>query len=776
MSSTASALSAGGRFVAFVSSATNLVPDDTNFMLDVFVHDRLTGTTERVSVAADGTEADGQSATPSLSADGRYVAFASAATNLVPGDSNGAFDVFVRDRVAGTIERVSVASDGSEGNFDSISPSISEDGRYVAFASAASNLVPGDTNGSFDIFVRDRLAQTTVRVSVASDGTEGNSLSLSPRISGDGSVVAFHSFASNLVPGDTNNVADVFARLMATGETVRVSVATDGTQGNQQSVGAAVSADGRFVAFDSDASTLVPNDFNGRTDVFVHELASGITERVSVGPDGVEGNNRSGFVDPPALSADGRYVAFTSGADNLVPDDTNNVVDVMLHDRVTGETIRVNVAADGSEADGPSTLWPSVSADARVVAFASLATNLVPDDTNFLQDIFVWVDTCGNGTLDVGETCDDGNLEDGDCCSSSCTLEPEGSACDDGNLCTRSDACDAAGACVGSDPVVCGAGGTDGSGQCGSAATCDPATGECVGGALPDGSPCDDGDDCTVEDSCLDGVCEPGDLDPSACLTPFQCYGAESKKKSKSWHASGKVLVEDLFEEALYHLGSTGQMCTALGAADGQDASRMVCVRMKHAKTWRNEKPKTVEIENAFETEVLKIGKPVQLCMPTGAPNPPLEPGLDSFKCYEASEKGGKDHGKAHAWGLASAQHAKHHHGRHDPKKKHHAKHKKPKKHHERPDPLVVTLTDELGTVQVRVDRVEMLCNPASIEESGVLHPSAHLVCYRIDDKHHHGRHKHFQPRTVTVANHFGQDVVALLTRDHLCVPSLVLP
>src|SRR5690606_4976064 len=149
-------------------------------------------------------------------------------------------------------------------------------------------------NGSFDIFVRDRLAQTTVRVSVASDGTEGNSLSLSPRISGDGSAGAVPSFAANPVPGGPTHVADRAAGLMATGETVRVSVATDGTQGNQQSVGAAVSADGRFVAFDSDASTLVPNDFNGRTDVFVHELASGITERVSVGPDGVEGNNRSG--------------------------------------------------------------------------------------------------------------------------------------------------------------------------------------------------------------------------------------------------------------------------------------------------------------------------------------------------------------------------------------------------------------------------------------------------------------------------------------------------
>ncbi|MEW6271215.1 MAG: hypothetical protein AB1689_18190, partial [Thermodesulfobacteriota bacterium] len=607
MSATTSAVSADGRFVAFVSGASNLVPGDTNFLLDVFVHDRVAGTTERVSVASDGTEAAGQSATPSLSGDGRYVAFASAAGNLVPGDTNGRFDVFVHDRVAATTERVSVASDGSQGDFDSISPSISEDGRYVAFASAASNLVAGDGNSSFDVFVRDMLAQTTVRVSVASDGTQGNNLSLSPRISGDGSVVVFHSFSSNLVAGDTNNVPDVFAHHVASGQTVRASVASGGTQGNQQSVGASVSADGRFVAFDSDASTLVPNDLNGRTDVFVHDLTTGVTERVSVASDGSEGNNRSGFLDPPSLSADGRFVAFTSGASNLVPDDTNNVVDVMLHDRATGQTARVNVAADGSEADGGSSLWASVSADARVVAFASVATNLVPNDGNFLQDVFVWVDTCGNGALDAGESCDDGNQDDGDCCSSTCTLDPEGSACDDGDLCTRSDACDAAGACVGSDPVVCEEGG---SGQCGSAATCDPQTGECVGGPLPDGSPCDDGDPCTVEDSCLDGVCEPGAAHPAACVSPFQCYDGVSWKKPAWWYSPAEVPVEDLFDEALYHLGGTGEVCSATAEAEGQEATRMVCVRLKPVR-WRHDQPRSVQVENALGAHALNVGRPV---------------------------------------------------------------------------------------------------------------------------------------------------------------------
>jgi cysteine-rich repeat protein len=730
MSSTTSALSADGRFVAFVSGATTLVPGDTNAALDVFVRDRVTGTTERVSIASDGTQAAAQSATPSLSADGRYVAFASAASNLVEGDGNGRFDVFVRDRVAGTTERVSLSSTGGEGNFDSISPAISADGRYVAFASAANNLVEGDGNNAFDVFLRDRLAQTTVRVSVSSDGMQGNGLSLSPRLSGDGSVVVFHSFASNLVPGDTNNVPDVFAHDMTTGTTVRASVSSSGAQGNQQSVGASVSADGLFVGFDSDASTLVANDVNGRTDVFVHELATGVTERVSVASDGSEGNNRSGFLDPPALSADGRFVAFTSGANNLVPDDTNNVVDVMLHDRATGETMRVNVAADGTEANGASSLWASVSADARVVAFASLASNLVPDDGNGLQDIFVYVDTCGNGALDAGEQCDDGNVADGDCCSSSCTVEPEGSACDDGDLCTRSDACDAAGACIGSDPVVC----EGGSGQCGSAATCDPATGACVGGPLPDGTPCDDGDSCTTDDACVGGACEPGDFEPASCLSSFQCYAGVSWRRGPWWFAGSPVLVEDLFAEALYHLGATAALCSAVAPPEGQDATRMVCVRLKPAVP-TGVTPRTVQVENALGAHPLAVGKAVELCMPTGAPAPPADPGLDSFKCYDAKAPDGSF------------------------------------------APLTMTLKDEFGSASVKVLRPDMLCNPASVAGSGLLHESAHLVCYRIVEKHHWTRHwGFFRPRNVTVANHFGNDVVTLLLREHVCVPSVVVP
>jgi|GEM_PF-1585857 len=224
---------------------------------------------QRVSVASGGTQGNGDSGCPSISADGRYVAFQSYASNLVPGDTNGTWDVFVHDRLTGQTTRVSVASDGTQGNGDSECPSISADGRYVAFASLASNLVPGDTNGTWDVFVHDRLTGQTTRVSVASGGAQGNSGSWCPSISADGRYVAFQSYASNLVPGDTNGVLDVFVHDRLTGQTTRVSVASDGTQGDSYSFGSSISADGRYVAFSSLASNLVPGDTNDKPDIFV---------------------------------------------------------------------------------------------------------------------------------------------------------------------------------------------------------------------------------------------------------------------------------------------------------------------------------------------------------------------------------------------------------------------------------------------------------------------------------------------------------------------------
>jgi tricorn protease-like protein len=378
-------LSADGRYVAFQSAASNLVPGDTNNYTDIFVHDRQTGDTARVSVSSSGAQGNSESEWPSISADGRYVAFDSPASNLVTGDT-GYYDVFVHDRQTGQTARVSVSSGGAQGNRDSGWPSISADGRYVAFRSAASNLVTGDTNNRYDIFVHDRQTGQTSRVSMDSAGTQGNHDSGWPSISADGRYVAFQSYASNLVPGDTNNASDVFVHDRQTGQTSRVSMDSAGTQGNNESLYLAISADGRFVAFQSYASNLVPGDTNNAPDVFVHDRQTGQTTRASVSSSGAQGNSGS---DWPSISADGRFVAFLSYASNLVPGDTNDVRDIFVHDRQTGQTTRASVSSSGDQGNSESNS-PSISADGRSVAFQSAASNLVPGDTNGYQDIFVY--------------------------------------------------------------------------------------------------------------------------------------------------------------------------------------------------------------------------------------------------------------------------------------------------------------------------------------------------------------------------------------------------
>jgi len=382
-----SSISATGHFVAFDSPATNLVSGDTNGVPDVFVHDRQTDQTTRVSVASDGTQGNGDSHFPSISPTGRYVAFDSFASNLVSGDTNLATDIFVHDRQTGQTTLVSVASDGTQGNGPSLEPSISATGRYVAFQSEASNLAEdGDTNGTYDVFVHDRETGETTRVSVRSNGTQGNGLSLHPSLSATGRYVAFDSEASNLVSGDTNSTSDVFVHDRETGQTTLVSVASDGTQGNGYSSVPSISASGRYVAFWSVASNLVSGDTNFASDIFVHDRQTGQTTRVSVASDGTQGNGNSDF---PSISATGRYVAFDSLATNLAEGgDTNNTRDVFVHDRETGQTTRVSVRSNGTQGNGDS-FDPSISATGRDVAFGSHASNLVSGDTNSIGDIFV---------------------------------------------------------------------------------------------------------------------------------------------------------------------------------------------------------------------------------------------------------------------------------------------------------------------------------------------------------------------------------------------------
>ncbi|MFO0983482.1 MAG: calcium-binding protein [Planctomycetota bacterium] len=380
------AISADGRLIAFDSKLKALVAGDTNAARDVFVNDRQTGATTRVSVDSSGMQGNNHSYYPAISADGRYVVFTSIATNLVPGDANGAADVFVHDRQTGETARVSVDSQGSEANWVSWGGGISADGRRVVFNSAATNLVPGDTNGSPDVFVHDRQTGATTRASVDSQGGQADADSQQAVISADGRFVAFFSWADNLVPGDTTPFrADIFVHDLATGETTRVSVDSNGAEGNGGSDYPSISADGRFVSFDSSASNLVPGDTNGWLDVFVHDRQTGATTRVSVDSQGVQGNFVS---DVPALSGDGRFVAFQSWASNLVAGDTNQHGDVFVHDLLSGETSLASLGAQGEQGNNES-VSPAISADGRFAAFTSHATNLVLGDTNGFLDAFV---------------------------------------------------------------------------------------------------------------------------------------------------------------------------------------------------------------------------------------------------------------------------------------------------------------------------------------------------------------------------------------------------
>lgn len=350
-----------------------MVPLDTNEASDIFVRDRVTGKTTRVSVNSIGSiQANGSSFDPALSADGRYVAFASTASNLVLGDLNGpnviidgnnTEDIYVHDRETGATTLISVDGAGRPGDHASSAPAISADGRYVVFHSHASNLVPNDTNDAADIFVHDRQTSQTTRVSVSGSGVQGNGSSQWPTLSADGRYIAFASAASNLVSGDTNHQEDAFVHDRQTGQTIRVSVNSGQQQANHRSTEPYVNATGRYVAHQSLASNLVPGDTNATWDAFVHDRQTGRTTRLSVTSQGTQGQGPSGQV---ALSASGRYVAFTSEASNLVPNDTNDTQDIFVHDRQTGTTTRASVNSLGAEATeyscaGTEREWPLLS-------------------------------------------------------------------------------------------------------------------------------------------------------------------------------------------------------------------------------------------------------------------------------------------------------------------------------------------------------------------------------------------------------------------------------
>ena len=365
-----------------------------------------------------GNEANDASRDLSISADGRFVAFSSHATNLIVGDTNGQWDIFAHDRQTGTTTRISLDSVGNEANDASRDPAISGDGRFIAFQSNATNLVAGDTNRRPDIFVHDRQTGTTTRVSVDSAGNQANDNSLynPPSISADGRFVAFQSDATNLVVGDTNGRGDIFVHDRQTGTTTRISLDSAGNETNDASHGLSINADGRFIAFQSNATNLVAGDTNRRPDIFVHDRQTGATTRVSVDSAGNEAYSygTSDGSSLPSISADGRFVAFHSSAYNLVVGDTNYELDIFVHDRQRGTTIRANVDSAGNQADGYSfgniPSRSSISADGRFVAFTSDARNLVAGGMNGVWDIYVHQLSCDldadcDGTPDTQDNC-----------------------------------------------------------------------------------------------------------------------------------------------------------------------------------------------------------------------------------------------------------------------------------------------------------------------------------------------------------------------------------
>jgi len=392
--SSAPVLSQSGAVVAFESAAPDLVGDDRNgAVVDVFTVNVATGERRLVSAGLDGAGGDGPSRQPALSASGERVAFTSTATNLAPGDDLGSSDVFVRDGT-GVITMVSVTRDGRPGNGASSNPDLSADGRFVVFESDATDLVDGDFNLATDVFVRDLATRQTTRVSLTRDGFQADGGSHLPAISADGRVVSFESSAANLVADDTNRVPDVFVRSLRGRTTERVSISSDGEQQNRAVTPpfhmiSDLDGSGRLVAFDTEASNLTPDDTNRASDVFTYDRVTDEVRLVSASTANIQGNNDS---VSPVMTPDGRFVAFQSFATNLAPDDPTGA-DIVVRDLRLRATSLVSVTASGSrrqpEIVGQVLQRPALSADASIAAFVSTAPNLAAGDTNRAADVFL---------------------------------------------------------------------------------------------------------------------------------------------------------------------------------------------------------------------------------------------------------------------------------------------------------------------------------------------------------------------------------------------------
>jgi len=372
------AISDDGRFVVFESVGYTLVENDTNEKSDIFLRDRELQTTVRITKGIKSEQANGGSYSPKITGDGRYIVFTSDASNLVSDDTNNIRDIFIYDFISKTTERITVSEIGEQFNKMNMLPNISDDGRFIVFASLATNWGDDDINGRWDALLHDREAQKTITVNVSGGGL--------PNISADGQFVCFSDPISNIVENDTNGENDIFLYNVLTKQNARVNVASDGTESNGYSSLCSLSADGRYIAFQSDGTTLVSDDTNGSTDIFVHDRVLQTTERVSLSNTGEEGNNHNNY---PALAKDGNYIVFKSYSTNF--DNIKQGVNLFIKDRQTGDIKLVSYSTDGTERDSVDATFmhPSISGDGQHIAFQSLQTNLVQDDTNNTFDTFV---------------------------------------------------------------------------------------------------------------------------------------------------------------------------------------------------------------------------------------------------------------------------------------------------------------------------------------------------------------------------------------------------
>lgn len=378
------AISPDGRWVVFHSDASNLAATDASGATDVFVRDLSTNATERISVGGAGGESNGSSMNGSITANGRYVAFQSEATNLAVGDFNVSSDIFLRDRLTGLTTIVSVSTGGAIGNGPSFNPVISADGFFIVYASSATNLVPNDTNQRIDVFLRNLNTGQTRLVTNVTGGANGDSDQ--PTISSDGQFIAFRSTATNLVANDTLGFADIFVRDMSGTTFELVSQTTAGAHANGASDLPSISADGSRIVFASQAANLAPSGAPA-VNVLLRDRSAGTTTLLNSGPAGVSNSPAT----RPRISGNGQYVSFLSQSTNLTPGHSGIVTDLFALQLVSGVIQRASVPTTPEPSEPSSNVAENggISDNGRFLSFSTPANNMTSGDSGSLEDVFV---------------------------------------------------------------------------------------------------------------------------------------------------------------------------------------------------------------------------------------------------------------------------------------------------------------------------------------------------------------------------------------------------